>query len=406
MRGKMQLGFGHNRAALLSAYLAVILTGSAAPSLGAELSYETRVSERFEYDNNIFLVENSLGEVFGSLTSVAADIAWTGPEKYWKFHSDADFRKYFGAGSEDSLDALNHHHVLNFHKDGIARTYNLSAAFAMENAAESELRDTGFTRQNTDRVTFGADGDVSAKLNEINALTLGVKIERVDFTDETPDLVPYLDFGITGSWTHQINETTAFRTELGWSLYEPDDVPGEKTHTYRLVGRLDKKLRENFTLKVKGGAAFRTDDNAGGGAFDLTSSSASGIAGIDLQYASETRSLIFSANHDLVPSASGELQQRTAVTLGATERINSRSQLGISTEYQHQEASGTTGAARDFYAVSPLYSIELARRWRGDLGYSFKLEDKAGDISTSHKTYVSLTRTFSRKTCAAACAEK
>lgn len=390
---------------LLSSGLAIGAVGLSNPSFGGEWSYETRVSERLEYDDNIFLEEDSPGDVFGSLTSLAADIAWAGPSHYWKFHSDAEFRKYFGEGRDDSLDALNHHYSLDFHTEGPQKATNFSASFAVENAAQSELRDTGFTREDSDRLTFGVDGDVSVKLNKTNTFTLGGAIERVDFTDDSPNLVPFLDFAITGSWTYRINQKTAFSTDLSWELFDPDDVQDEETHTYKVVGRLDRNLRENLTLKLRGGVNFRTDNNNGGGAFDLTDSSISGLAGVDLQYVMLTKTLTLSAAHDLVPSASGELQQRTSVSVGATGQINSRSRIGISAEYQHQEASGTTGVERDFFAVSPSYSVLLARRWSADLGYSFKLEDEAGDISTSNKTYVSLTRTFSKKTCSEACTE-
>ncbi len=379
----------------------VALYGLTGPAYAADWSVTSTLSQRVEVDDNYTVSSKSPGHVVGSITRLATAIEAVAPTHSFNLGHSFDLYQYAGPGDSVVSDEFNFDDFsIGFSKQRKLTTYGLSGSFTREPASISEFEDTGFTTVDADRLTFRADASASHQINRQNSVSLNVSATSVNFTEDDDDLNPFFSANTSLSWSHQFNRRTSASVSgnIGYSEFEDDRNTRSLvfSSTVGLSHRLTKRLSVSANLGVRMNKS-NEDATLLLPASDDTDTGFTGDVSLDYQR-SKHSNLSLSWSQGLVPSADGDLRNRTSINLSIDHRINRKSSLAMSIRSSLQEPSSGSGSEwRKTLSISPSYSRQLSPYWNADLGYLFRYSDSgsgATGSASSNKVFISVSRQF------------
>jgi uncharacterized protein (PEP-CTERM system associated) len=125
------------------------------------------------------------------------------------------------------------------------------------------------------------------------------------------------------------------------------------------------------------------------------------LADLLLTYKLKTMEVSFLAGHTVAPSALGDLQERSTVSLIYRQEINPISALSLSGMFSRIKAppgsntilidqSAFIGDTADVYIASIGYDYQLARDWNANLTYRFTHRQNETNSANSNAVMVSV----------------
>jgi len=363
----------------------------------ANVTIIVKTSERLEFDDNITRSVNSAGNVYSSLSTINADIAWRMPRLELTASSGTSIRKNAGPGKTDNLNSIDPNLTLGLVKRGITSQFSLSTSFRAQNSSFSELEDTDITNQNTDRLTFDLNSGWTYNINATNTFSLTGGLTVVEFTKSNTALTPFIDFSTQARWVRNLTNLTSVNGTLGWRYFKADNVQKRQSNTFSVSTGVSTRLTPRLSINADAGLDLtKTDQNQIvlgvklGRPSDLVLGFQTNLA---VDYTLRNTQISFTAQQGLEPSAEGRLNQRSSLGFGISHQVNERSSLAWSTSFSRREAaSDTSSDVTNFFSVSPTYTYKLARDWNALLGYNFTYRKSDSGTAVSNKIFVSLSK--------------
>lgn len=367
----------------------------ASPALADNWSLNSTVSDRFTYNDNLRQSSSGARDTYGSETSLLTDLGWQSPRVNVNLKADFDLNRFVGPGGTSDLDTFGQFYEGTVQKKTSTLDVELSSSYRIQDTTFSEVEDTGILSQNkNNRLTLSVDGKATYSVNSRLVLSLLSSVSNVDFSVQSASLTPFLNVDVTGKMTRKLTNSSEAELSLGWSLFKADNLTSTTSYTYKANSSLTTKLSPRLTARVLAGTSLiRTDKDASLGASASSRTAIGGLLELGLDYTLATMQFSFLASRGFEPSATGEVRQSDSVNVGITQQINSRSNIGVSASARRQTSlSSGAGTGLKVFTFAPTYSYSLARQWRFDLGYTFRLQNSGGTQTSSNSVFLSLTR--------------
>ncbi len=370
----------------------------ASPVLAENWSLNSTVSERFTYNDNIRQSSGRTSETYGARTSLLTDLGWQSPRVTANLKADFDLNRFVGPGGTSDLDTFGQFYKGSVQKRTSTLDVELSSSFRVQDTTFSEVEDTGILSQNkNNRLTLSVNGKTDYRVNRRLSFSLLSSISNVDFSVSSATLTPFLNVDVTGKMRRKLTNSSEAALSLGWSLFKADNLTNTTSYTYKANSSLTTKLSPRLTARALAGTSvIRTDRDASLGASASSSTAIGGLLELGLDYTLATMQFSFQATRGFEPSATGNIRQSDSVNAAVTKRINSRSNIAMNVSARRQASvSSGAGTGLKVFTFAPSYSYSLAREWRFDLGYTFRLQDSGGTQTSSNSVFLSLTRDLS-----------
>ena len=366
-------------------------------SPAAEWSMRSGASESVEYNDNIDLDPNPDGNTYASYTNVDLDLVALSPLSKFALTSDLAYRAYWGS-HDDTDNGIEPRARADFSTKSRLTDLDVFVLFAKQNAAATELLDSGLVTADTDRLTFSSGGTVTRKLTETNALSLSGAATRVDFTDDIGTLEAYQDYRTSASLSHRLTMLTDLVTTLGLDWYLPDDEEASESLVYSATIGISSELTRRARLRANVGVqvAHNREDVLIGPGHDFDSSNDVGATGdLAFDYRVRLTQVSVGLSHSFLPSSLGELQRVSSANVTVSHQLSDTSNVDLLARVSHQSGVSSGGSGeRDLLVLAPSYAWKFARDWQVRLGYQFAREDEDGDIAKSNSLMMTLHKEF------------
>jgi len=193
--------------------------------------------------------------------------------------------------------------------------------------------------------------------------------------------------------------------QFEWQIL--DNAFGTNNFIWRPIAGWQHRLTKQLTLKVSGGGAITTTTQ------DVTTPITPAITpprsgtqlgwlgDLLLVYKVKTAEVSLLAGRSVAPSALGDLQERSTVSLTYRQDINAVSALSLSGMYSRIKAlpgSNTIlidqptflGNVADVYTATICYNYKLARDWNAQLTYRFTHRQTDANSANSNAVILSV----------------
>jgi len=400
---------------------AVLLAALFVPGAGAAAVWELAadVSERLEADTNIGLDSDSGDFGAGSTTSVGVLLGVQTETTRWRVRAGATVSGFVGSSDKAGLNSSDpdfrgtvRHKGKNFTARAVVSYKRRPVTFTqfgldplpdgslflpdgtilLPDGSVTDISDfETITRADATRSRINAQGSTTLFLDSVNSLSFSAFGEVIRFSGDTGELVPNTNIGVGVSWGHSFSPLTSANFNVGVSRFTTDETPKLESISYSATGGIVTELSPQLDFHASAGVTF--SDSERPGFSDNTSVGFNGDA--LLQYTLSDTTFSLTAKQKVSPSSLGELQNVTTFGAGVGHQINSRSNVGLWVSYSRQKSTVEDGTEnRQFFAVSPNYSMDLTEDWKATVGYVFRLSDIESDLETSNNFFVTISRSF------------
>jgi hypothetical protein len=230
-----------------------------------------------------------------------------------------------------------------------------------------------------------AEGGVRRELSPQESIGWASRVTAIQFSSQstnsqTPDSLSVVN---TADWRRQLSPLTDVTTAVQFEWQSLDNASGTNNYIWRPTLGVQHRLTKQVTLKVSGGAAIVTTTQDVATPIPLPSGTKLGwLADALLVYKLKTTEFSFFAARSVAPSALGDLQERSTISVSYRQSINAVSSLSLTGSFSHITAPpgsnsilldqpAFTGNAVDVYTASVGYSYQLARDWTAQVTYRF-----------------------------------
>lgn len=269
----------------------------------------------------------------------------------------------------------------------------LDADLEFESTDTSEEQTTGIVQVNKLR-TRGFLGP-QWRYTVTERLYLNLSASYTDVSYEDVGDIPLFNYTLSrgdGGVLYRFTERLDLFTNISYERYEANAIDSS-SDTYGFSLGADYDISETSKIRVSGGFWNSSAEvSAGGG---IESSDTTGMSGrVRLTKEFELGKLMFQADHGLIPSGSGSLQNNTSLALRLDYPLTPRWSLNLAARAYRNENSGlgNNSAERDFVRGSPKLVYQLTPNLDLDLGYQYRFQDReqiAGS-ATSNAVFLSL----------------
>ncbi len=261
-----------------------------------------------------------------------------------------------------------------------------------------EEDDTGFTdldvlQRNATAITVRASAGAGYQINSRNRFNLGSNVSLRRFTDDADSLSPSTTIGLSGGYSHSLDNVTAVSLSTGLSRTEFTGQNASESVTFSFGGGVSTSISPGFSLGGQFGLNFtdttrtgRPDSSGLGFSFSTNASYA----------ATSDTSLSFNASQSLQPGANGELQDQLRINLGVAHSINDRENVSFSLGLSQQSlATSAQGSGSSTLAQSSLgYRLAITPDLNALLSYSFRVRPSESLEDGSHALFLTFSKAF------------
>jgi hypothetical protein len=354
----------------MAAVLAVAVTPAVA--LGADWHLNGSVTEEFEYDSNFRLNTDNEEALWGFNTrpklgleahTPRTDLNMNGALNYGFFPDDTDENSFDQRGDV----SLRHRTERS--------VFGIGGNVSHETTRTSEELDSGRDFSDTERVGLGGNASWSRSLTELVGIGVSGGAGYVTYdNDSLSDYRtfyggPFVSFQLTEQDTLYLTGTYTKYDRLTGADLESDMFVGNAIWTRMFTPQISASLRAgaNYVTTdediIVGGTTVSTsDDNIG---YD---------GGASITYSEERASLTGSFSHSIVPSSTGRLQRRNALTLHASYKAAPLITFGFTTNFIQQEAAEGGSEDRSYVSAEPGVTWHFLPNWYARAAYRFRTQ--------------------------------
>lgn len=358
------------------------------------------LSQRFEADSNIQLDSTSDGEAFGATTLGTVDFVSRTSRS--EFRLSPGFRATGflgdGANSDQNLIAPNFSGALSHRVAAV--DFSGGVQFDIRPTAFSEFDDFGdgasdpdLVDQNAISINFNANSQVGYRIDERNRVTAGSLVSVRRFTADADSLTPSTTIGANAGFSHSLSSTTTTDIGAGARRVRFGGAQDDTSVIFDLDAGVSTEINPGFTLGGRFGVNF-TDTDRGVG---VDETGAGYTFSLNAGYAvNEALRFGVSAAQSLEPGSDGELQERLRIAANTAWTINTREQLSLGVNLSRQSSGATAvGGGTSSVAQTTLgYRFAITPEVSADIGYAFRWRPDEGDEATSHKIFLTFSRSF------------
>ena len=364
-----------------------------------------RLSETLRVSDNIQLRDEAEGPGFSSDTSGGLDIAALTPTAEWRATGTLGHLIYFGEGIPEERERTTTAARSSLLKRTIRTDFNVNAHFSMAPASASILADPllvdpgvpdpvlldpEFELLNFDRISYGASAGLVHRMTRSDDLSLTVAANRVDFTEDAPNVTPHTALDVFGVWTRRMTRRVDGRARASVGYFEAE---GEN-ETSRLVyeAALGANIRATPRLIVDANAGVsitdpRHSDSVTAGGESDSDLSVGFVGDLSLIYTPwRDTTVTVGLTQDVSPDALGNLRTLQAARTSASYQINERSSFSLLGAFTTSTPAGEDEESRESWIVSPSYTHALTRHWNVAVTYQWR----KSDVAVSNSAFLTL----------------
>jgi hypothetical protein len=370
-----------------------LLAAPAGPLLGAELYVDGRLGQSFEYDDNIDLVPGGGESAFGSRTTVGATLGVRTPASTYALSSDFRLVRFFTDTDLDSedvdVDALGSW-------EWPRTSLRLEAGVTRDTTRELRDIDAGvFVAENEERLTVRASSALSHRFTPLQTGGLNLGFTRQLYPDldgaelAALGLDEFSHFRANATWGQQVARNLTFLGLLGGSYFDSD-----RQETTTLQGQLGARYGLTPALDISGtigpSVAFTDVEEP----VARSDTEVAAVWDVNLDYRpSADASVALGLFQQFDPSATGELNLRTGITVGFDYALTRYTLFSLPALIQRQEPVEGVTDTRYFARVQPTLGYQVLPQLRFETSYRFRWESfDDGDIddATSNAIFLNL----------------
>ena len=243
-------------------------------------------------------------------------------------------------------------------------------------------------------------GGVTHDFDRADSISLSGQASRVSFTQS--DQASYTDFTTTGAWTHSFDPRTTLNTSVTLDWFTADDAAKSERLLWQIMTGLRSQLSGRLTFQGAVGVVLAnsfqraTAPATSTTAISLQSGATDGVlANLGFTYQLFRGTTVsITAGESLVPTTLGPLQKIT--TLGSTLNydVNHSSSIWIGTQFAHIANDAFVGGASDSASAQIGYGYKLAREWRANMSYTYRVRNDVNGSAQSSTVLVGLVYDF------------
>jgi|UPI000482FE5E long-subunit fatty acid transport protein len=358
------------------------------PAEAQEWALNSSLSQRFLYDDNLFLTPTDEVSSFGSLTTPRLTLSRTSPTSKVTFDSQFPYQAYFGHSELNSFDQLVD---LSGSKALSERsTVELGANFDRRTNIRSEFDDTdSFVPQKFRRTAWGLSPSWTYLLSPIDSVNLGASFQDVSY--DTIDRVDYRTYGSVLGYSHQLSELAQVTAQLTYNRFEPD-VPTDRL-TNVFGGSVGYRYSPSERFLISGAAGLSYDVTTEDGRPDDTGFGF--LFNFDFKYrVTEQLDARLTLVHDTEPSGDGRQTARSRASLSLDYELTELTTLRVDARYTDNEdylggASSNSGNTR-FVSLNPSINWDVTEDLRLGAEYEYRHKTNGNGDANSNAVFLTL----------------
>lgn len=346
----------------------------------AELSIESDVKSRIEYNDNIFLTPLPHESVTGLI--VTPSVRLRARERNWETFLNASLRS--NNYSDENLDSNDVYFDLTGSHTTERNSYSLNGTLDYDSNLNSETVDFGITGRRVDRELKSITPQYTRFITERLMLSLNYSYTDVDYEDAVnTGLIPYATNVAGGSVFYNVTETDQFTFILQGSAYDSKDNTTENTNITSRIG-MNHELSESFSVNYLVGRSRSETTRRDSQPFNflgqiivlpqVTDFSNTGLvldAGFEKKWLAS--SLDGQISRDVATSSFGSLDEQDSINLAFRQAITQTWRYSISTRYEKSKSvnTGDQFADREIFSLEPTITHSLDRNWSMNASYRY-----------------------------------
>jgi len=393
----------------LGVCLGVGVDASLSGARAVDLVLKSQLGQSVEFNDNRDLAPKSKGDTYAFLSSLMFDAVVRTPTTKFAATVDLSYRAFAGPGADQLLDTLGHGVRASMESKQKLTTYNLAGSWTRRDASTVQIEDIGFATVHGHVDTFVAEGGVRRELSPQESIGWASRVTAIQFFSQRPNsrATDSLSVTTTADWRRQLTLLTDITSALQFEWQSLDNASGTTNFIWRPTLGVQHRLTKQLTVKVTGGAAITTTTQ------DVTTpippattpppsgTKLGWLADFLLVYKLKMMEVSFLAAHSVAPSALGDLQERSTVSLTYRQDINAVSAFSLAGMFSRITAPpgsnailldqpAFAGNAVDVYTGSLDYTYRLARDWNAQLTYKFTHRQTATNSANSNAVMLSV----------------
>jgi len=385
------------------------LDASLSRARAVDLVLKSEMGQSVEFNDNRDVSPKSKGDTYTFFSTLMFDAVVRTPTSKFTANVDLSYQAFAGPGAEQLMDAFNHGMRASMETRQKLTTYTLGGSWTRRDASTVQIEDIGFATVHGKVDTYVAEGGARRELTPQESIGWATRVTALQFSSQ-PGIrtgTNSLDVTSTADWLRQLSELTSVTSALQFEWQSLDNASGTNNFIWRPNAGVQHRLTKQLTLKVSGGAAVTTvmqdvTTPIPPATTPLPSGTKFGwLADLLLTYKLKTMEVAFFAGHTVAPSALGDLQERSTVSLTYRQEITPISALSLSGMFSRIKAppgsnailidqSAFIGNAADVYIASIGYDYQLARDWNANLTYRFTHRQNEANSANSNAVMVSV----------------
>jgi len=385
-----------------SVLVALSLGAFASTAFAADVAIKGSLSETLDGSNNYFLLNSPSGTTFRSLSAVNLDVLARTPDTRLLLNTNLSYYNYFGAGAADTSPTAGVPLGTSFQLDHTTELdrYNFTMSWHRAPVATTQLAESGVVTTQGFLDTFRTSGSITHDVSRTDSLLWSVQAIKTTFTGSTQ--TPYVDLSSTGGWIHQFDPRNTLTTTVTLDWFNQDDTANSQRVFWQIMTSLRSQLSSRLTFIGSAGALSSnsyqrnpqpiispTSFQQGGVTEGVLAS-----AGFTYQLLKST-TVSLTAAQSIVPTTLGPLQKISTVGSTLNYTVNSWSNLSFSAQFAHISDNAFIGGASDLFSAQVSYGYRLARDWRTNVSYTYRVRDDVTGMASSSTILASLTYDFS-----------
>ena len=304
-----------------------------------------------------------------------------------QFSTEIDIIEYQNNGNLSSVDQ--YYQALGGLKLEERVELDLAASYVKDTTFSSELEETGIVVRATDRTAAAVNPVATFWLRPRDRMQLYYRYEDTSY--DSDNFRDYTVHTLRSAWLHELKDekTTlgfivgASRVDFGDTVDNPNEDRTDDT-----IGagvQVDHWFSERFIVNLKAGVRRTKSDIDGG-----DNNTDTGFVGdLAARWISERSSLSARVNHNVVPSAAGQLVNRTRVNLGLDYRFTEKFRGNLTGRYRRSESLDGNESINTF-GVGPSLRYQLSRNLGLSLTYSYTKTDQDRDDDERNRIFLQL----------------
>jgi hypothetical protein len=393
----------------LSLGLGLGLDASLSDVRAVDLVLKSEMGQNVEFNDNRDVQPKSKGDTYTFFSTLMFDAVVRTPTSKFTANADLSYQAFTGPGAEQLVDAFNHGVRASMETREKLTTYTLGGSWTRRDASTVQIEDIGFATVHGKVDTYVAEGGARRELTPQESIGWATRVTAIQFSSQPgiPTGTNSLDVTSTADWQRQLSELTIVTSALQFEWQSLDNPSGTNNFIWRPNAGMQHRLTKQLTLKLSGGAAITTIMQ------DVTTpippaitplpsgTKLSWLADVLLTYKLKTMEMSFLAGHNVAPSALGDLQERSTLSLIYRQEINPISALSLSGMFSRIKAppgsnailidqSMFIGDSADVYTGTIGYDYQLARDWNANLTYKFTHRLNETNSANSNAVMVSV----------------